>query len=60
LAIIEIEEVGKMLVRILRALELVTGLLLGGLGAGIQVGNVLVCLWIVLMLPVVLNGWFTQ
>jgi hypothetical protein len=41
-------------------LEMITGYLLGGIGAGIQIGNVLICLFIVMMVPVVLAGWVGQ
>ena len=45
-----------MLIELLRALERVLGTILGALWAGVQVGNVLICLFIVLLAPVVLAG----
>lgn len=45
-----------MLIKLMRMLEMITGYLLGGLCAGLQIGNVLICLFIVLMVPVVLAG----
>lgn len=45
-----------MLIELLRALERVLGGILCGLWAGVQVGNVLICLFIVLLAPLVLAG----
>lgn len=46
-----------MLIELLRAIERLLGAMLGGLWAGVQVGNVLICLFILLLTPAVLAGW---
>ena len=48
-----------MLIKIMRTLEMMTGYLLGSLCAGVQVGNILICVFILLMVPAVLIGWVT-
>jgi hypothetical protein len=49
-----------MLIKLMRMLEMITGCLLCSLCAGIQLGNVLICVFIVLMVPAVLVGWAGQ
>jgi hypothetical protein len=49
-----------MLIKLMRMLEMISGYLLGSLCAGVQIGNVLICLFIVLMVPAVLVGWVGQ
>lgn len=45
-----------MLIELLRAIERVSGAILGGLWVSLQVGNVLICVLIVLLAPAVLAG----
>jgi hypothetical protein len=46
-----------MLINLLRAIERVLGTILAGLWTGVQVGNVLICLVIVILAPAVLAGF---
>lgn len=49
-----------MLIRLMRAIELVTGYLLGAICTGLQLGSTLVCVFIVMMVTVVTADWTTR
>lgn len=46
--------------RWMHSLEQLAGALLGGIGVGIQVGNVLVCIFMIVLGPAFVIGLFTQ
>jgi hypothetical protein len=49
-----------MLIKLIQLLEKLTGAVLGGVGLGIQLGNVLVCLFTILLGPAFVIGLFSR
>jgi hypothetical protein len=49
-----------MITRLLHLLQQLTGTLLGFVGVGIQLGNVLICIFMLLLGPTFVVGLFTR